>query len=99
MDKLFLLDKVFMTFGMYLDEGLAKGIEKYASKPVNAVKDMTDEVSGAFGAEYSVNGNRGRTSAGAASAQPIVIQVVLDGKVIGETSYNYMRRHARAVGA
>ena len=92
--------KVFMKIGEFLDEGLAKGIERFASRPVGAVKDLADEVSGTFGASYSVNGSAsGSASATSGMGQPIILQVLLDGKVIGETSYNYIRRRTRMVGA
>ena len=92
--------KVFMKIGEFLDEGLAKGIERFASRPVGAVKDLADEVSGTFGASYNVNGSAsGSASATSGMGQPIILQVLLDGKVIGETSYNYMKRRTRMVGA
>ena len=95
--------KVFTQIGMFLDEGLARGIELFAKKPIAAVRSLAGDVTGAFDATYGVSGQA--QSSGAATqygddgGQPIIIQVVLDGKVIGETSYNYIKRRTRMVGA
>lgn len=93
--------KVFMQFGRFMDEGLAQGIERFASKPINAVKELTDGVTGAFDGDLNISATsrQSRSPYDETYDRPIILQVLLDGKVIGETSYNYIRRRTRMVGA
>ena len=100
--------KVFMKIGQFLDEGLAKGIALFTKTPVASAREMIDKV--IHGADLdtssilanTVTGSSGvsfRGSSDSEPSQPIILQVLLDGKVIGETSYNYMKRRTRMVGA
>ena len=90
--------KAFRRMGRFLDKGLMLGITDDADEPVNAMKRLMQNVTG-------VSGHVSASYSGAAVGttgdvgQPIILQVLLDGKVIGETSYNYIRRRTRMVGA
>ena len=90
--------KVFRKIGRFLDEGLMLGITDDADEPVNAMKRLMQNVTGVSG---HVNASYSGAAVGTTgdAGQPIILQVLLDGKVIGETSYNYIRRRTRMVGA
>lgn len=96
--------KVFRRMGRFIDEGLMLGIDDEEDKPVNAITRIMKGLKAAGeGLRFTSSMNyasRGSSSLGGEdSGKPIIIQVVLDGKVIGETSYNYIRRRTRMVGA
>lgn len=96
--------KAFRRMGRFIDEGLMLGIEDEDDKPVNAITRVMKGLKAAGeGLRFTSSMNyasRGSSySGGEDSGKPIIIQVVLDGKVIGETSYNYIRRRTRMVGA
>jgi len=85
----------FHTYAPDMMELFAKGIKDNEHL-------VTDQLSDSFDFEnqltQSVKG--GATSGGASSNDPItiIVQSVLDGKVIGETAYKYSRQKARAYG-
>lgn len=93
--------KVFMQIGRFLDEGLALGIERFTGRPVAAVREMSRDVIGSFDGDLGVSATsrQSRSPYDETYDRPIILQVLLDGKVIGETSYNYIRRRTRMVGA
>lgn len=92
--------KIFMQIGRFLDEGLALGIERFTGRPVAAVREMSRDVIGSFDGDLGVSATsrQGRSPYDETYDRPIILQVLLDGKVIGETSYNYIRRRTRMVG-
>ena len=97
--------KAFRRMGRFIDEGLMLGIDDEENKPVSAMTQIMKKLMGAgqglrFSSSMSYNASRSSGyPSGEEPMQPIILQVVLDGKVIGETSYNYIRRRTRMVGA
>ena len=106
--------KVFRQIGRFLDEGLMLGIDDEEDEPVKAmvsavrgVIDAAEKMSGQIAPIDVVADSRSVTKRKYRKSfveepqtdRPIILQVLLDGKVIGETSYNYIRRRTRMVGA
>lgn len=96
--------KAFRRMGRFIDEGLMLGIDDEENKPVSAITQIMKKLMTAgeglrFTSSMNYASRSSSYSGDEDSGKPIIIQVVLDGKVIGETSYNYIRRRARMVGA
>ena len=69
--------------------------------PANQADMLRDIGVGVVGFQNSALGKSAAVFASGASANPpiyITVQSVLDGKVIGETAYQYSRNKARAYG-
>lgn len=98
--------------GEMLDRGLANGISGNADLVHRAMGDVADSTLSTFSPTISkintssARYNTARTetqsavdvSGTSASDKPIILQVTLDGKVVGETAWNYNRQRARAMG-
>ena len=98
--------KVFASIGGYMAEGLGKGweneygdIKKQIEGDMNfgtATVDFASSAAGRYnGAMQSSIGN---LAASINQNETIVVQSVLDGKVIGETAYQYSKNRQRAYG-
>lgn len=94
--------------GRTLPQGLGLGIDDDSDKPVSAMESIADRLSGGFGTsdigygDSAAGGIHNAISAagrdGGNYPSTIVVQSVLDGRVIGETSYKYNRQISRALG-
>lgn len=94
--------------GRMLPQGLGLGIDDDSDKPVSAMESIADRLSGGFGTsdigygDSAAGGIHNAISAagrdGGNYPSTIVVQSVLDGRVIGETSYKYNRQISRALG-
>lgn len=94
--------------GRMLPQGLGLGIDDDSNKPVSAMESIADRLSGGFGTsdigygDSAAGGIHNAISAagrdGGNYPSTIVVQSVLDGRVIGETSYKYNRQISRALG-
>ena len=101
--------RVFKQYGQFLMRGLSEGIDENASEPVGSIEAVSDKVAGGFGTEdvsygdSAAGGLHNAISAtnrdgGNGTPMTIIVQSVLDGRVIGETAYNYNRQISRALG-
>ena len=101
--------RVFRQYGQFLMQGLSEGIDENASEPVGSIEAVSDKVAGGFGTEdvsygdSAAGGLHNAISAtnrdgGDGTPMTIIVQSVLDGRVIGETAYNYNRQISRALG-
>lgn len=101
--------RVFKQYGQFLMQGLSAGIDENASDPVSSVEAVSDKVAGGFNTgdvsygDSAAGGIHNAISAsnrgnGSDSPLTIIVQSVLDGRVIGETAYNYNRQIGRALG-
>ena len=104
--------KVFASIGGYMAEGVGVGWDKeYDTVKSNIDKAMTfdkTKVNFKVGTVDYSNSGMGRTSGAAAAVasaaraagenMTIVVQSVLDGKVIGETAYQYGKNKERMYG-
>ena len=101
--------RVFKQYGQFLMQGLSEGIDENASAPVGSIEAVSDKVAGGFGTEdvsygdSAAGGLHNAISAtnrdgGDGTPMTIIVQSVLDGRVIGETAYNYNRQISRALG-
>lgn len=101
--------RVFRQYGQFLMQGLSEGIDENASEPVGSIEAVSDKVAGGFGTEdvsygdSAAGGLHNAISAtnrdgGNGTPMTIIVQSVLDGRVIGETAYNYNRQISRALG-
>lgn len=101
--------RVFKQYGQFLMQGLSEGIDENASEPVGSIEAVSDKVAGGFGTEgvsygdSAAGGLHNAISAtnrdgGNGTPMTIIVQSVLDGRVIGETAYNYNRQISRALG-
>ena len=101
--------RLFKQYGQFLMQGLSAGIDENASEPVGSIEAVSDKVAGGFGTEdvsygdSAAGGLHNAISAtnrdgGNGTPMTIIVQSVLDGRVIGETAYNYNRQISRALG-
>lgn len=101
--------RLFKQYGQFLMQGLSAGIDENASEPVGSIEAVSDKVAGGFGTEdvsygdSAAGGLHNAISAtnrdgGDGTPMTIIVQSVLDGRVIGETAYNYNRQISRALG-
>lgn len=98
--------RVFAGIGKYMAEGLGDGWDSEYGKVRKSIESGLDFDAGTV--DYSASA-MGQSQGGISSAlrnvaasigqdYTIVVQSVLDGKVIGETAYKYNRQMQRAVG-
>lgn len=78
----------FHTYAPDMMELFAKGIRDNEHL-------ITDQISDSFDIQAGING---RIGTGSAAPMTIIVQSVLDGRVIGETAYRYGQGRLRAVG-
>ena len=96
--------RVFASIGGYMAEGLGEGWDDEYSKIKKDIESGMDFEAGKISFDASAIGNdplRARVSEIGNSfneAMTIVVQSVLDGKVIGETAYKYSLKKQRAFG-
>ena len=98
--------KVFAGIGGFMAEGLAEGWDKeYNGIKRSIEKDLnfgTATVDFDSSALYKKHSGTGGVFSGIANSAgeniTIVVQSVLDGRIIGETSYQYIQGRARAYG-
>lgn len=101
--------RVMRVQGRFITEGLALGIEDEGDNAERSVRDISQRIRGGFSSETVGYGDSAAgglhnaiasQSRGDADGTPttIIVQSVLDGRVIGETAYNYNRRIGRALG-
>lgn len=103
--------KEMAWIGEMLDKGLANGISGNVGIVKNAMGDVADATLSSFtptigkietsSANYTVPSASPQMmsqASGVDSGKPIILQVTLDGKVVGETAWNYNRQRARAMG-
>ena len=98
--------KVFASIGCYMAEGLAEGWDKEYNgikhgieKDLNFGTATVDFASSGIARNSSVFSNSAsKILANANENITIVVQSVLDGKVIGETAYQYSKNKQRAYG-
>ena len=93
--------KVFKKIGGFMAEGLAEGwdneyngIKRSIEKDLNFGTATVGLASSGIAKNYSASKNLTNAN----ESITIVVQSVLDGKVIGETSYRYAQNMARAMG-
>lgn len=101
--------RVMRVQGRFITEGLALGIEDEGDNVERSVRDISQRIRGGFSSEtvgYGDSAAGGLHNAIASQSRgdgdgtptTIIVQSVLDGRVIGETAYNYNRRIGRALG-
>ena len=101
--------RVMRVQGRFITEGLALGIEDEGDNAERSVRDISQRIRGGFSSEtvgYGDSAAGGLHDAIASQSRgdgdgtptTIIVQSVLDGRVIGETAYNYNRRIGRALG-
>ena len=98
--------KVFASIGGYMAEGLGKGweneygdIKKQIEGDMNFGTATVDFASSAAGRyNGAIQSSIGDIAASINQNATIVVQSVLDGKVIGETAYQYSKNRQRAYG-
>ena len=98
--------KVFASIGGYMAEGLGKGweneygdIKKQIEGDMNFGTATVDFASSAAGRyNGAMQSSIGDLAASISQNSTIVVQSVLDGKVIGETAYQYSKNRQRAYG-
>lgn len=96
--------KEMAWMGKMLDQGLAQGIERNVGVVSDAMGAVTDATMRTFTptisavGENTPRGGAEKTVESTGTEKPIIIQLTLDGKVIGETAWNYNRQRARAMG-
>ena len=98
--------KVFASIGGYMAEGLGKGweneygdIKKQIEGDMNFGTATVDFASSAAGRyNGAIQSSIGDLAASINQNATIVVQSVLDGKVIGETAYQYSKNRQRAYG-
>lgn len=101
--------RVMRVQGRFITEGLALGIEDEGDNAERSVHDISQRIRGGFSSEtvgYGDSAAGGLHNAIASQSRgdgdgaptTIIVQSVLDGRVIGETAYNYNRRIGRALG-
>ena len=98
--------KVFASIGGYMAEGLGKGweneygdIKKQIEGDMNFGTATVDFASSAAGRyNGAMQSSIGDLAASINQNATIVVQSVLDGKVIGETAYQYSKNRQRAYG-
>ena len=92
--------RVFAGIGENMALGMGKGWEdEFSSIKKNIDKEMDFGVTTVGVKKSYTHSNRNsRANSGVDRPITIVVQSVLDGKVIGETAYNYGRQKARATG-
>lgn len=98
--------KVFASIGGYMAEGLGKGweneygdIKKQIEGDMNfgaATVDFSSSAAGRYNG--AIQSSMGDLAASINQNATIVVQSVLDGKVIGETAYQYSKNRQRAYG-
>ena len=98
--------KVFASIGGYMAEGLGKGWENeygYIKKQIEgdmnfgtATVDFASSAAGRYNG--AMQSSIGDLAASINQNSTIVVQSVLDGKVIGETAYQYSKNRQRAYG-
>ena len=98
--------KVFASIGGYMAEGLGKGweneygdIKKQIEGDMNfgtATVDFSSSAAGRYNG--AMQSSIGDLAASINQNATIVVQSVLDGKVIGETAYQYSKNRQRAYG-
>ena len=98
--------KVFASIGGYMAEGLGKGweneygdIKKQIEGDMNFGTATLDFASSAVGRyNGAIQSSMGDLAASINQNATIVVQSVLDGKVIGETAYQYSKNKMKAYG-
>lgn len=93
--------RVFAGIGENMALGLGKGWEDEYDGIKRGITGDLDFGTASIGADHSVSGKlQGALSSigGMGGDIHIVVQSVLDGKIIGETAYKYNRRMQRAMG-
>ena len=98
--------KVFASIGGYMAEGLGKGweneygdIKKQIEGDMNFGTATVDFASSAAGRyNGAMQSSLGDIAASISQNATIVVQSVLDGRVIGETAYQYSKNRQRAYG-
>ena len=98
--------KVFAGIGGFMAEGLAEGwdkeyngIKRSIEKDLNFGTATVDFASSGIAKNYSVlHNSASKNLTNANESITIVVQSVLDGKVIGETSYQYLKNKERMYG-
>ena len=101
--------RVMRVQGRFITEGLALGIEDEGDNAERSVRDISQRIRGGFSSEtvgYGDSAAGGLHNAIASQSRgdgdgtptTVIVQSVLDGRVIGETAYNYNRRIGRALG-
>ena len=98
--------KVFASIGGYMAEGLGKGweneygdIKKQIEGDMNFGTATVDFASSAAGRyNGAIQSSLGDIAASINQNATIVVQSVLDGRVIGETAYQYSKNRQRAYG-
>ena len=98
--------RVFASIGGYMAEGLGKGweneygdIKKQIEGDMNFGTATVDFASSAAGRyNGAIQSSMGDLAASINQNATIVVQSVLDGKVIGETAYQYSKNRQRAYG-
>ena len=98
--------KVFASIGGYMAEGLGKGweneygdIKKQIEGDMNfgaATVDFSSSAAGRYNG--AIQSSMGDLAASINQNATIVVQSVLDGKVIGETAYQYSKNKMKAYG-
>lgn len=86
--------KVFTQFGKWTGEGLAIGIDSESNRVTKASKGLSSSVIGGYNANLSVpkinqNGVANKSISSSQSDKPIIIQTILDGRVLAETMASF----------
>ena len=86
----------FHTYAPDMMELFAKGIRDNEDMLKNTVADAFDFGIPEITAKSSINASHGSNGAATESPITIIVQSVLDGRIIGETAYKYQRNMTRA---
>lgn len=86
----------FHTYAPDMMELFAKGIRDNEDMLKNTVADAFDFGIPEITAKSSINTSHGSNGAATESPITIIVQSVLDGRIIGETAYKYQRNMTRA---
>ena len=86
--------KVFTQFGKWTGEGLAIGIDSENNRVTKASKGLSSSVISGYNANLSVpkinqNGVANKSISSSQSDKPIIIQTILDGRVLAETMASF----------
>lgn len=103
--------KLTEEMGVFLDKGLAKGIESASGAPVGSMSDLSEEVADAFAPQISMDalrtGSYAAASAGAplemvsrtaAQTRPLTVVLELNRQVLGKAVYQLNNEETQRVG-
>lgn len=103
--------KLTEEMGVFLDKGLAKGIESASGAPVGSMSDLSDEVADAFAPQVSMDALRTGSYASATAAaplemvsrtatqaRPLTVILELNRQVLGKAVYQLNNEETQRVG-